>query len=61
MHHPVGLGKESVAANVHAVAVVLDSPGEAADLIPGFKKDGLDAGMANQLKGRGQFPRGLLR
>jgi hypothetical protein len=54
LHHAVALGKEAVPADVHAVALVPDGAGDAADLVRGLNDDGLDVRAAKQLKRRGQ-------
>ncbi len=54
LHNAVGLGKESVAADVHAVALVADGARDAADLIAGFEHNGMDIRMPLQLQCRRQ-------
>ena len=54
VHHPVGLGEEPVAADVDAVAVVVDGPGDAADFVRGLEHDDLHRTPAQDLQRRGQ-------
>jgi hypothetical protein len=54
LHHAVGLGEEAMAANVHAVAFVDDSAGDAADLLARLKDNGLDGRGALELDSCGQ-------
>ena len=54
LHHAVALGEEAVAADVHAVALVADGAGDAADLVGGLEYDGLNRCFAKQFQGRSE-------
>ncbi len=43
-----------MAADVHAVAVVADGAGDAADFAGSFEDDGADAGAAEEFEGGGE-------
>src|SRR6266404_2661669 len=56
-HHPVGLGKESMAAEIHSIAAVVDRLGNAAYLAVGLDDDGRDIGPPKKFKGGRQAGR----
>ena len=47
-HDAIGLGKEAMAANVYAVAFVIDGAGNAAHAVAFFKDYGLNIGAGEQ-------------
>jgi hypothetical protein len=54
LHDAVGLGEEAVAADIHAVAVVANGAGDAADLVRGFEDNGLEVCLPEKFKGCGE-------
>jgi len=54
LHDAVALGEEAVAADIHAVALVADGAGDAADLIGGLEDDGEDVGATKEFEGGGE-------
>jgi len=57
LHNPVGLGKETVTADVHAVALIVDGLGNAPDIARLLKDDGNDVRPLQQFVGGGQSGR----
>ena len=47
-HNAIGLGKETVAADVYAIAFVVDGAGNAAHTVTFLKNNGLDIGAREE-------------
>jgi hypothetical protein len=56
-HDAIGFGKEAMATDIHAIAVVADGAGDTADALRCFEYDGAHVGAAQQLKGSGEAGR----
>jgi hypothetical protein len=56
-HDPIRLGKESVTAEIHSIAAVIDRLANAAHLGVGLDDDGRDIGSPQQFEGGRQAGR----
>ncbi len=56
-HDPIGLGKESVTAEIHSIAAVIDRLGNSAHLSVGLDDDGRDIGPPQEFEGGRQAGR----